>query len=318
MENIKESSSLVSVIAVCYNHSSFVISNLDSIINQTYKNIELIIIDDYSTDNSREVISEWINLNGYKCKFIKNEKNLGLCKTLNKALTYVNGKYVNIIATDDVLLPNKLDVQVKILNNSEDNIAFVASDMICIDKNDEIVYNSFLKNLIGIDVFPKEKQFELLIKKNYFSAPSLLIKRDVYNTIGVYDETLKYEDYNFLVRCLNKYNFIGIENKLVKYRVLENSLTIATGDDITKSSTYLKTYLNILDNTTKERKKILAESIFYHSMVLYQNGLFPTKELIISFKYLRKLNITLYIFASFLRIKYRFIYELVQKIKNVK
>ena len=100
-------SPLVSIIACCYNHEKYVEETLGSIKSQTHGNIELIIIDDFSTDQSVKKISNWIEKNKYSCTFIKNTENLGVVKTLNKALKKCNGKYFSIIACDDIFLKKK-------------------------------------------------------------------------------------------------------------------------------------------------------------------------------------------------------------------
>ena len=97
-----ESNPLVTIICLCYNHSDFVVESLNSVINQDYKNIELIIIDDCSSDNSALVIKQWLK-NYPEILFIKNEVNLGNTKSFNKGLQLAKGDYIIDLASDDVL-----------------------------------------------------------------------------------------------------------------------------------------------------------------------------------------------------------------------
>ena len=103
---------LVTVICSCYNHENFVIESLNSVINQDYKNIELIIIDDFSSDNSKKTIKNWL-LNYPEITFIANENNLGITKSFNNALKSAKGKYIIDLAADDILIPNCVDLQLK-------------------------------------------------------------------------------------------------------------------------------------------------------------------------------------------------------------
>ena len=98
---------LVSIIALCYNQEEFLCETLESIKAQTYKNLELIIIDDCSTDQSVKKIESWIKANNHNCNFITNKENLGLVKSLNIAVKKCKGKYYSLIACDDIYLPKK-------------------------------------------------------------------------------------------------------------------------------------------------------------------------------------------------------------------
>ena len=93
---------LVSIICTCYNHSSFVIEALESVFNQSYKNIEIIIIDDASSDNSVYLIENWL-LDKPNILFLKNEENKGITTSFNKASKYAKGEFLIDFATDDIL-----------------------------------------------------------------------------------------------------------------------------------------------------------------------------------------------------------------------
>ena len=93
--------SLVTIICLCYNQEEFVLESLESVISQDYNQIELIIVDDCSTDNSKIVIENWL-LNFPQIQFIANNTNLGNTKSFNKALKLAKGKYIIDLAADDV------------------------------------------------------------------------------------------------------------------------------------------------------------------------------------------------------------------------
>ncbi|WP_278009104.1 glycosyltransferase family 2 protein [Flavobacterium gyeonganense] len=112
---------LVSIICLCYNHEQFVVESLNSVLNQNYENIELIIADDCSTDNSKQVIQEWLK-NHAGVTFVSNETNLGNTKTFNKVLQLAKGDYIIDLATDDILLTDCVEKQINTFLNSEKKI----------------------------------------------------------------------------------------------------------------------------------------------------------------------------------------------------
>ena len=116
---------LVTVICTCFNHQDFVIESIKSVLNQTHKNIQLIVVDDFSQDNSVLVIEEFLKLNT-EILFIKNKQNIGVTKSFNNAMTFAKGIYFVDLACDDVLLPNCIENQLSVFYNSKfQNLAIV-------------------------------------------------------------------------------------------------------------------------------------------------------------------------------------------------
>ena len=131
---------LVTVIALCYNHEKFIEECLQSVLNQTYTNVELIIVDDFSTDMSRGKIKLFFAKYPF-AKIILNEKNLGNCRSFNQAFHISKGKYIIDLSTDDVLLPTKIEEQVKLFESSE-KVGVVFSDADFIDENSHYLGNN--------------------------------------------------------------------------------------------------------------------------------------------------------------------------------
>src|SRR4051794_768989 len=90
---------LVTIGVLSYNYAQYIIAALDSIINQTYKNIELIIIDDCSADESPQLVKDWIERHVVTCTYLKNETNVGITKTSNTIVQLAKGKYITLFAT---------------------------------------------------------------------------------------------------------------------------------------------------------------------------------------------------------------------------
>ncbi len=221
-----DSNPLVTVVAPCYNHSKFVEEALNSVINQTYKKIQLIIIDDYSKDKSAEIIDKWIKKNNVECLFIKHTENYGLCRTLNEVLNFVEGKYIQFFACDDVLMVDKIERHVKLLADSAENTALVCSNFCEINEKSEIISIRYFSEQFKFPIDP----FIAILKGNSehlitIHSPTVLIKRELILEMGGYDESLTQEDFYMWLILTKKYKVLYDKNVLVKYRVLQTSLS---------------------------------------------------------------------------------------------
>jgi glycosyltransferase involved in cell wall biosynthesis len=185
---------IVSIVAICYNQARFVVETLESIRNQAYPIIQLIIVDDCSTDNSVEVIQNWIDGHKMDCVFVKHDENLGVSKTCNDGLSLVEGKYYQIIACDDLLLKEKIYEQVNILEE-DDELAAVFGNSILIDANGIKTGNFFKDYIKHKPKYEKETiKFPKTLDKNFLHPVSGLIRTVVARKIVQYDETLFAED----------------------------------------------------------------------------------------------------------------------------
>ncbi len=125
---------LVTVIACCYNHSAFVVESLESIRRQTYPRVQLIITDDASTDDSDAVITDWIARHQMSCTYLRHHTNKGICKTLNEALSHATGKYIALLATDDLWMHDKLANQIGIMETLPEKVGVLYSNAMQIDE----------------------------------------------------------------------------------------------------------------------------------------------------------------------------------------
>lgn len=218
---------LVSIVAACYNHAVFVVECLDSIVGQSYPNLELVVLDDCSKDNSVAVIEAWIAQNQSKisCKitFIPHKKNQGVCKTLNEGLSHCSGKYYQLIACDDVMLPHKIEKQVDLFEQSDESLAVVYTDALMIDENSVVRHPSF-SEYWKFDKVPKHTFKEILIQ-NTIIAPTVLIRSTVLDDIGMYDESICFEDWDMWLRIATKYQFKRMDEALAKYRHFSTSFS---------------------------------------------------------------------------------------------
>lgn len=261
---------LVTVIAVCYNHSTFVEGALLAIANQTYDNIELIIMDDCSTDDSVEKIVSWLaERPKLAARFVAHESNIGLCATLNEALDYSSGKYIQIIACDDQMLPQKTALQVATLERAQNRTVAVCSNFISTDKEGNQLSIEFDDRF----VFPSQGDVFTYILNGYqgysriVHSPTVMVRRDVLFEMNKYDPKIIQEDLDMWLKISLKYKFAYISIPLVKYRVLESSLSNSSAlkprllaDRVLVGAKFLR--LNLSD---KRRSEVLK----HNKQVLY-------------------------------------------------
>jgi len=217
----------VSIIAGCYNHSNYVEELLNSVINQTYKNIQLIIFDDCSSDNSAEIIQKWINDKRISCVFLRHIENKGLAYSLNEALKYVEGKYFQLISCDDILVNNKIEIQVNLFETQlSEEYGCVASNFSTIDENSKIIKERYFAEKF---IFPENTLGAILSNDLGYGiiihSPTVLYRKNILDKTGFFDEKIMQEDLDFLVRvCLN-FKVAFCHQPLVKYRMLHTSMS---------------------------------------------------------------------------------------------
>lgn len=216
---------LVSVIACCYNHEAFLAKTLDSIVAQTYPNIELIIMEDASKDNSLELVKEWIEKQTFPCTFLPNPVNKGVCYTLNRGLKSATGKYWQAISCDDILLPDKIERQVKIMEEVSEEVTMIYADALMINREGKEIAPS-LHDFFGYQWQTPENMLHYLIKRNSIIAPSTLMRRAHIMKLGMFDEDLCYEDWDMWLRLARAgYQFLKMEEVVLKYRYFDDSMS---------------------------------------------------------------------------------------------
>jgi len=210
---------------MCYNHANYVIEALDSVKNQTYENIEILINDDFSEDNSKQIINEWIKTKSItKVQF--NKENIGNTKSFNNMLNYVKGDFVIDFATDDILQPNAIEIHIENFykNNFEKGVSF--GNVENIDENgSHLSYHydvDFNLKVIELPI-PKEVYIKML-SGFYVNACSMMVSKNIFDEFKGYDEDLWYEDLDFILRVSRFYPFFFADSIILKKRKLESSL----------------------------------------------------------------------------------------------
>lgn len=215
---------LVSVLCLCYNQAQFIRESLDSIKVQSYSNFEIIICDDASKDNSVEIVEGWLRENPeLNTQFIKHAKNEGICKSLNDIFSHSSGKYIQILALDDIILPDKLERHVEILENSKDSEVLVFSDALMMDEVSELYDNRFIGYHLSYLRLESGNFYDRLMNNNFIPAMSVLMKAERIKEEGGWDENLTFEDFDMWLRLSLKYYFIFDHTPSCKYRIHSNN-----------------------------------------------------------------------------------------------
>lgn len=267
---------LVSILCLCYNQERFVVESLESIKSQSYSNIEVLICDDFSKDNSVEVINNWIKNNPQlDIEFISHSQNKGICKSLNELLNISKGKYIITIALDDLMEPDKIERHVAILENSASNEALVFSNAYIIDDNSVRFQNTFIPYFHQYLSLESGNFYKKLLYYNFLPAMSCVTKSSLIKEIGGWDENLTFEDYDMWLRLSQNYDFIYDDTKSCSYR-MHTTNTHKKNDFLSSSFFYIyikhkkepemkKKILKIIHNAykanklTEDHKKFLAE-----------------------------------------------------------
>lgn len=207
----------VSIIMGIYNCAATLPAAVESILEQTYDNWELIMCDDGSDDNSYEVAQNIAKRFPEKIILLKNEYNMRLAATLNRCLKYARGEYVARMDADDISMADRLETQIKFLENNPE-YACVGSNMIIFDEKGEH----------GERVMPEKTKKATLLKTTIFSHPTIMMKRSVYQKLGGYTvskSTMRAEDLDLWFRFVHAgYKGYNIQRPLYKYRESEKDL----------------------------------------------------------------------------------------------
>ncbi|AXT19383.1 glycosyltransferase [Flavobacteriaceae bacterium AU392] len=268
-------SPLVTVICLSYNHEKYVIEALNSISKQNYDAIEIIIVDDASTDNTASLIKKWTINNS--AIFIQNKNNLGNTKSFNNALKLAKGNFIVDFAADDILLPDFIKSGVETFaSSSHKNLGVVFSNLEFI--NDQGGHIKYMYPITKTGHAKKKPYtgnvYKHLLYGYFISAPSMLIKKDVFNKLEGYDENLLYEDLDFWFRSSRLFNYDYTDKVLVKKRILKNSLSSnfykKSGVSLEKS-TYISCQKAFKLNKNSEEYKALINRIGYELRLAIKN-----------------------------------------------
>ena len=271
-------STLVSIIVPLYNHEKFIVKCIESIVSEAIVNSEIIIIDDGSIDNSKQVVLDWLsnNVEHKHVKFLVRE-NRGLSKTLNELILMAKGKYIKFIASDDYILPGGLRGCIDFLENNLEYDA-VFGDAVIVDNSNMIVSESclfeFRKRKLASYIDPVLLKNEI-IQRWSVPGPVSCIRRDFILKVGLFDEDLVIEDWDLFLRMLSFGKIGFINEKVAAYRHHESNVSRSTNVErrIKNLSDMVKTLdKNIPNFTAHDKNALVGMRELYEAKISYLRG----------------------------------------------
>lgn len=271
--------SKVSVIIPCYNCEKFISKTIKSVIDQTYKDIEIIVVDDCSNDSTPEIVMD-LSKNFSFIRIIRNDINRGVSYSRNVGLKNVSdeSKFVYFFDADDVMLPKNIEIKVKLLNDTDEKIGAIFSPALLIDENEHIISNE----LVG-DGKSGYILNELLLWRQMHAPSLVLFKKNVFNVVGNWNEKFSTAaDQELLFRISRNFEILKVEEPLVLYRKHTNNMSKSL-------SLFEKEHLEVY-NIAKQKGMFTSKNL--------ERKAFTKLYLILAFSYKRELNKFVYYFMK--------------------
>ncbi len=207
----------ISVLMITYNRELFLKKAIDSVLLQKLKDLEIVLVDDGSADNTKVVVDNYISV-GAPIKYVKNKVNRGIVESRNLALSLCSGEYIAVLDSDDIWIDNnKLNKQLDFLEKNK-QYGVCGSMAKVIDNFDRISGDIALKSS---DSAIRRR----ILLSNQFINSSVLMRRDLLDKIGFYKNYLVGEDYDLFLRIGLVGKFFNFSDKMIAYRKHSGSIT---------------------------------------------------------------------------------------------
>lgn len=243
----------VSLVIPTFNCEQYLSEAIESVLNQTYCDFEILVVDDGSTDNTRAKIERYKSM----IRYIP-QNNQGPSAARNLGIRHSNGKYIGFLDADDLWFPEKLKLQVDYLEQVHD-VGLVTCDAL-----------SFKDNTILVPSMAEERKLhsgwvlKYLLRENFLNTNNVLIKRDVFEKVGFFDEHRKFsEDYDLWLRIAKYYKIGYVDQVLTKYRIHNKNRSLISREAVEKA--HLELVLKYLKDgrfSFFQRRAILAHNYF--------------------------------------------------------
>lgn len=207
----------ISVLMPAYNAERYIALAIESILNQTFKDFEFIIVDDGSTDNTPSIIQDFAKKDK-RIVPVRHKENLEICRALNTGIELARGKYIARMDADDWSYPNRLEKQYKFMEKHPE-VGISGGSMEIINKNGKQI-GIRRYNLTDVEIRKK------IFRYSPFSHPLIIIRKNILDKTGFYNPNLVYaEDYDLYFRIGKFAKFDNLDNILLKYRMLKENST---------------------------------------------------------------------------------------------
>lgn len=230
MRDTQKNRPMVSVIMAAYNQKCFVVDAIESVIKQSFKDWELIICDDASTDGTREILDRYRSMHPQKITILRNDRNSGVSIARNKAIQRSKGEYLAFLDSDDWWHEKKIELQLDALKNTERPGLVFTKAGVKIDSSftekERVFEEDFFSKLCKSDRIKKKS----LIKENNICFSSVMIPRRVMDKVGYFEEGLSYqiEDWILIQKIAYLFDIACIPERLTCYRLHKDSYSART------------------------------------------------------------------------------------------
>jgi glycosyltransferase involved in cell wall biosynthesis len=256
----------VTVICLCYNQANYLVEAVESVVSQTYPNIQLILVDDGSTDDSVAKI----RILKEKYHFIELlilPKNTGYCKAFNSALKLTKGDFIIDLAGDDALFPDRIKKGIETFHLAGLEYGVQFSDAEIIADNGSHLY--FHSERFPHHSIPQGDIYNHLIKRYFICSPSMMVRKKVLEDMNGYDEALAFEDFDLWIRSGRNCKYCYVPEVLVKKRIAKGSMS---QDQFVRASLQRWSTLRVCEkikslNRREEENKALRHRLRYECML---------------------------------------------------
>jgi glycosyltransferase involved in cell wall biosynthesis len=252
---------LVSIVVPLYNHAQYIEFALESFLNEGYPRLEVVILDDGSSDNSYEVAKRWLEKNSgaFENTILEQQENQGITKTLNRLVKLSNGQFIATVASDDALLPGGIIARITALESNPTWLA-VFADANLIDENGIILAQSAMQNLYQVNkkalLDDRFRAMELIIRWSA-CGPTFMARRTAYDSIGWYNENLIFEDRDYYLRLLAQNTLGFIDMPVAFYRSHQNNTIKNTKKRLLQLASLHETAIALADQFSGKNRKAL-------------------------------------------------------------
>lgn len=283
---------LVSIICNCYNHAPYVLEALYSAVQQTYKNTEIIVINNGSADDSQKVIENYVAQHP-EIKFLDLKKTLPHTQAFNKAFRLSKGDYLIDLSGDDVLYENTVEKQLEFFKKQDTDVGLIFGNALHIDRFGQPMNTYFTVNEQNkvLDQSLFRTDYAKLLKGGHsMCAVSAMMKREQFEKLGGYDDALFFEDLDYWLRLSYEYKIAFLDEILIKKRHLDDSLgnQMLHQNRLTKklNESLRRIYLKRIAINSADENRLLLKRIHYSAQksIDQKNWQDAMKFILISFR----------------------------------
>jgi len=251
---------MVSVVIPTYNRAHLLGRAIKSVLDQTYQDFELIIVDDASTDNTKEVVKR---LDDPRIRYVRHEENRGGAAARNTGIKTARGQFIAFQDSDDRWLPDKLEKQMRVFKSASPKVG--------------VVYTGFWRLRDGEKTYiPSSKVtrregdiHDVLLEKNFVTTQTAVVRKECFGKAGMFDERLpRLQDWDLWIRISRYYHFLYVGEPLVEVYYTPDSISSDDKALIMAEKLILERYSNDIERN----KKSLAKHLYVIGNLLCQNG----------------------------------------------